>query len=198
MLLKDRLKVFFVGVLIGSCLVSYILYKRSQTHREQPESSLAFDVQDAVSGIRKAYQSGPFAEPLQSRMISAESITPLSEGAQQKRVFILQGQDTQQLLRIEEIQQTYEESDYTTVLDWSVMAADQILVTLQPDYPPSQLAKDIASFGYNLIKKGLQPDSYVIRLNQHEIDSVNNAIVRMQDLDDTVLSATPNYYAVHE
>ena len=189
---KERFKIFVIGMILGSCVVAFILYQRGLDTKKGDDNSPQASLVAAVDGIRKAYDTR--GEPLQSRLIADEKIQTMASTNLQKRAFILKGDYPGQLLRVEETQERLSDGQYTRVIDWSVMAADQVVVTLKADTLPTDLVTPLKAWNYRLLERGDSDDSYVIQINDESIDGIYVAIDRIQGMSDVVVEVAPRYF----
>lgn len=84
--------------------------------------------------------------------------------------------------------QTQRESPFAE----EAVAADQLLVSLQPGVPPETLAAALAAEGIAVRERFPGSDTLLLQLPSHEIDTVDGALSRLASRDDLFVSVDPN------
>ncbi len=189
---KERLKIFIIGAVLGSLLVSFIFYQRGFGDHKSEAEHADMALQQAIDGVAKAYASR--IEPLQSRFLAEEVFEDTSIPLQQRRTFVIRGQLPGQELRIEELLESDESGQYHRVVDWSVLSPNQMLITLKPQLKPATLSKELKQWGYRFVGKTEIPDCYVIQLGDSSIAAIDTAKERIGGMDLGVVSVEPMVY----
>lgn len=187
---SQRLLIFCVGIGLGALLSIYILRNRGLSDREGPPTTLAEAEHEAVPKILKTYEERQ--TPLESPFIIGEVSHPGPEVGTYRRVYVLEGRQPGQLLRVEELQRAQPDGQIK-VEQWHVMAADRVMVMLKEGVPPSSLREALAEHNYRLLRKGNAPNAYVVTLDSHAPECVDVAIERIGSLGPQIIGVTPDY-----
>ena len=188
---KQRWLVFAVGFLIGCGIASYFLMTRLPEQRKKEDSWTAAEVEaEVVPGIFNAYAERRV--PMESRFIQDEKVVAIDADYYQ-RTLILQGEREAQLIRIVETVQRGHGQFADTVQNWRIMAAKRVWVRVKPDVVTVDFSRAIRQSGYRLLAEGNTPDTYVVGLPDHQVESVNIAIDYLQGLNEWVIEAAPDY-----
>lgn len=190
---KQRLIIFAFGALMGAVMVSIIKAKRAREH-EAPDPAIEAPMTDteiqreAVPGILQAYAER--LVPMESDFIKATKLYEHPAERTYCRVLILEGELPEQLLRIEE---TIVKKPRGPMVDSvRVMAADKLVVTLEPGSASNELADAIRPFGYRIRERADAPDAYIVTLGAKAPETVPDAMEQVSVVEN-VVSAQPLY-----
>jgi len=192
---KERLKIFALGAVLGSILVSFIMAQRAQDAKpavEDPETPEEIQ-RAAVPGILEAYRQR--RAPMQSDFIEASKLYPHPDDRKYRRALILRGVNPEQVLRIEETvikAPPGEGQDAERIAQVRVMAAGQVVAQLAEGAAPAELAEALRPMGYRLLRRGAQPNELVITLPGQVPESVPNALDAIAQLPQ-VTTVQPYY-----